>query len=152
MRRSDKEIKDPGEIEAILRAAPVCRIAMANGDAPYVVPVNFAVSAGFLYFHCAATGKKIDMMRRNRKVCFEVDIPADLVRGGSACSWGMRYRSVIGFGQAAFIEHAVEKKQALDILMKKYAGDDNFSYDDDWLDKVCVIGVRIETITGKRSD
>ncbi|HNZ11540.1 MAG: Pyridoxamine 5'-phosphate oxidase [Deltaproteobacteria bacterium ADurb.Bin151] len=152
MRRSEKKIKDPGEIEAILLAAPVCRIAMANGDAPYVIPVNFAVSSGFLYFHCAATGKKIDMMRRNCNVCFEADIPGDLVRGGSACSWSMKYKSIIGFGRAFFIEQAAEKMRALDILMKKYAGNDNFSYDDEWLDKVCVIGVKIDKISGKRSD
>ena len=152
MRRSEKKIKDPDEIEAILLAAPVCRIAMANGDAPYVIPVNFAVSSGFLYFHCAATGKKIDMMRRNCNVCFEADIPGDLVRGGSACSWSMKYKSIIGFGRAFFIEQAPEKMRALDILMKKYAGNDNFSYDDEWLDKVCVIGVKIDKISGKRSD
>jgi len=152
MRRSEKEIKDPGEIEAILQAAQVCRIAMAEGDVPYIVPVNFAVSAGCLYFHCATSGRKIDMLRKNHTVCFEVDMPGDLVRNESACSWGMKYRSVIGFGQADFIEHAAEKKQALDILMKKYAGNDGFSYDDDQLDKVCVIGVRIDTISGKRSD
>jgi nitroimidazol reductase NimA-like FMN-containing flavoprotein (pyridoxamine 5'-phosphate oxidase superfamily) len=151
MRRSEKEMKDPAEIEAVLQAALVCRIAMAVGDVPYVVPVHFAVSAGCLYFHCAASGRKIDMLHINPTVCFEVDMPGDLVSGKTACSWGMKYRSVIGFGQAAFIEHASEKKQALDILMKKYAGDDNFSYDDDWLDKVCVIGVRIDKITGKRS-
>ena len=29
------------------------------------------------------------------------------------------------------------------------SGIDNFSYDDDWLDKVCVIGVRMDKITGK---
>lgn len=152
MRRSDKEINDPKEIDDILQAAQVCRIAMAAGDRPYLVPVNFAVSGGCLYFHSAASGKKVDVIRENPSICFEVDIPGDLISGETACSWGMKYRSVIGFGQADFIENAAEKKQALDILMKKYAGNDVFSYDNDQLDKVCVIGVRIDTISGKRSD
>lgn len=151
MRRSDKEIKDPKEIEAILDAAPVCRIAMAAGDHPYIVPVNFAVRDNHLYFHCAKSGKKIDMLRVNASVCFEVDIPGDLVCGEPACSWGMKYKSVIGFGHAYFIEGAGEKKKALDILMKKYTGRDSFSYADDTLDKVLIIGVRIEHISGKRS-
>ena len=119
MRRSDKEIKDPKEIDAILQAAPVCRIAMAEGCSPYIIPVNFAVNNSHLYFHCAQFGRKIDLLRNNAAVCFEVDIPGDLVMGETACSWGMTYKSVIGFGQAYFIEGAEEKKKALNILMKK---------------------------------
>jgi len=151
MRRSDKEIKDPKEIDAILQAAPVCRIAMAEGGSPYIIPVNFAVNNSHLYFHCAQLGKKIDLLRNNTAVCFEVDIPGDLVMGEAACSWGMKYKSVIGFGQAFFIEGADEKKKALNILMKKYAGRDSFAYADDALDKVLVIGVRIEKLSGKQS-
>lgn len=151
MRRSDKEIKDPRERDAILQSAPVCRIALASGDRPYIVPVNFAVSGGHLYFHCAKAGQKIDMLRKNPSVCFEVDIPGDLVEGEQACSWGMKYASVIGFGQAYFVTGADEKKKALNTLMIKYAGSDSFPYSDDALDKVYVIGVRIEKISGKRS-
>jgi uncharacterized protein len=151
VRRSDKEIKDPLEIDTILQSAPVCRIALAFGDRPYIVPVNFAVSDNHLYFHCAKSGQKIDMLLKNPSVCFEVDIPGDLVGSDQACSWGMRYSSVIGCGQAYFIEGTDEKKKALNTLMKKYAGSDSFPYSDDVLDKVCVIGVRIEKISGKRA-
>ncbi|PKN06435.1 MAG: pyridoxamine 5'-phosphate oxidase family protein [Deltaproteobacteria bacterium HGW-Deltaproteobacteria-7] len=151
MRRSDKEIKDPGEIDAVLQDAMVCRIAMAAGGSPYIVPVNFAVSGHQLYFHCAKSGKKIDMLRGNPSICFEVDIPGDLVCGKLACSWGMKYKSVIGFGQAYFIEEAGGKKKALDLLMKKYAGRESFDYGDDALDKVLVIGVNIESLSGKKS-
>ena len=152
MRRSEREIKDPGEIDAILQSAQVCRIAMAVGGRPYIVPVNFAVSDNHLYFHSAQKGKKIDMLRDNPAVCFEVDIPGDLKGSDTACSWGMKYQSVIGFGQADFIEDASEKKKALGVLMKKYAGRDSLPYADNILDKVLVIGVKIETMTGKRSD
>src|SRR5512140_1677148 len=136
MHRSEREIKDPAEIDAILRTAPVCRIAMAAGGRPYVVPVNFAVNCDHLYFHCARKGKKIEMLRDNPSVCFEADIPGDLRGSETACSWGMRYKSVIGFGESYFIEDRSEKKKALGILMKKYAGGDSFSYDDAILDKV----------------
>jgi nitroimidazol reductase NimA-like FMN-containing flavoprotein (pyridoxamine 5'-phosphate oxidase superfamily) len=64
----------------------------------------------------------------------------------------MKYKSVIGFGEAYFIESGSEKKKALGILMKKYAGGDSLSYDDAILDKVLVIGVRIESMSGKKSD
>ena len=149
MIRSEKEIQDPGEIDAILQSAAVCRIAMCEGDRPYIVPVNFAARNSRLYFHCAKSGKKIDILKANASVCFEVDIPGELVRGQTACAWGMKYRSVIGFGQAYFIEEAGEKKKALDLLMKKYSGKESFVYADDALDKVLVVGVRIEKMSGK---
>jgi len=152
MRRSEREIKDPIEIDAILQAAPVCRIAMAAGGRPYVVPVNFAVSGHHLYFHCSRRGKKIDMLRDNPSVCFEADIPGDLRGADTACSWGMKYQSVIGFGEAYFIEDGGEKKKALGILMKKYTGGDSLSYNEAILDKVLVIGIRIESMSGKKSD
>lgn len=151
MRRSEKEIKDPDEIDAILQSAPVCRIALIDDGRPYIVPVNFAVSDNCLYFHSAPAGKKIDILRKNSAVCFEVDIPGDLVSGETACSWGMKFKSVIGFGQAFFMSSNDEKKRALNILMKKYSGRDYFLYSDETLDKVLVIGVRIKEISGKRS-
>lgn len=151
MRRFDKEIKDPREIDAILQSAPVCRIALIDDGHPYIIPVNFAVRDHHLYFHSATTGKKIDILRKNSSVCFEVDIPGDLVCGETACSWSMKFKSVIGFGDAFFIVANDEKITFLNMLMKKYAGRDSFFYSDEALDKVLVIGVRIKEISGKRS-
>ncbi len=151
MRRSEKEIQDPKEIETILQASPVCRIAMSVDDRPYVVAVNFASTDAHLYFHSAISGRKVDMLRKNPSVCFEVDMPGDLVPGKTACDWGMAYKSVIGFGRAYFVEGGKEKKKALDLLMNKYAGEGSYFYSDDALDKVCVIRVEIEQMSGKRS-
>jgi len=63
----------------------------------------------------------------------------------------MKYKSVIGFGRVFFIDSNDEKKEALNVLMKKYSGQDSFSYADDALDKVFVVGIKIETISGKQS-
>lgn len=151
MRRNDKEIKDSNEIERLLHQPSVCRIAMVDREVPYIIPVNFAVESGVLYIHSAKTGKKVEILRRNPSVCFEMDIPGDLVEGERACQWGMKYMSLIGFGKAMFLESGVEKKKALDILMKKYAGRDGFSYADEALDKVLIIGIQIESVSGKKS-
>jgi hypothetical protein len=151
MRRNEKEIQDSKEIDRILARVSVCRIALADGDNPYIVPVNFAREDNALYFHSAKTGKKIDILKKNPRICFEVDVPGGLIENDLACKWGMKYKSVIGFGAAYFIESGDEKKKALDILMKKYSGRDAFSYSDEALDKVLVIGVKIESLSGKRS-
>lgn len=152
MRRNDKEITDRIEITKLLDRTTVCRIAMCDGGKPYIVPVNFAVEKNRLYFHSAKTGKKINILRNNPQVCFEVDVPGGLVEGERACFWGLKYRSVIGFGQAIFLESNSEKKTALDILMRKYSGQDAaFSYTDEALDKVLLIGIQIQSLTGKTS-
>ena len=154
MRRADKEIKDRKKIDAILAKAICCRIALVDGDCPYIVPVNFAVSNDHLYFHSAKEGRKIDILRKNNSVCFEMDIEGEIVKGQKACSWGMKYVSVIGFGKAFFIEDKMGKKMALDLLMEKYAGENGFLYsddEDDELDKIIVIDVKIDTISGKQS-
>jgi Predicted flavin-nucleotide-binding protein len=151
MRRTDKEIKDRNKIDAIIKKANCCRIALVDGSYPYIVPVNFAVSNNHLYFHSAKEGKKIDILRKNNQVCFEMDIEGEIVKGQRACSWGMKYVSVIGFGQAFFIEDNTGKRKALDILMEKYAGRSGFSYADDELDKITIIDVKIDQITGKQS-
>jgi uncharacterized protein len=151
MKRADKEITDRKQIDAILEKASCCRIALVDGTSPYIVPVNFAVSNNHLYFHSAKEGKKIDILRENNRVCFEVDIEGRIVEGEKPCSWGMKYLSVIGFGQAFFIEGNNGKKKALDIIMRKYAGKNDYSYADDELDKIIIIDLRIEQITGKKS-
>lgn len=151
MRRSDKEITDCKEIAAIMEKAAVCRIALSDDDSPYIVPVNFVVRDNYLYFHSSREGRKIDLLRKNNQVCFEIDINTKIVKGDAPCSWGTRYLSVIGFGRAFFLEKATEKKKALNYLMEKYAGKGSFSYKIDVLEKVAVISVRIEKITGKKS-
>ena len=151
MRRNEKEIKDTNEMDRILARASVCRIAMTEGNHPYIVPVNFARDGNGLYFHSAKTGKKIDMLKKNPHVCFEVDMPGGLVENELACLWGMKYKSIIGFGTAYFIESREETIRALDLLMKKYSGRELFSYTDQALEKVLVIGIKIDNLSGKRS-
>lgn len=151
MRRADKAIKDRNQIDAIIKKASCCRIALVDGIHPYIIPVNFAVNNNHLYFHSAKEGKKIDILRKNNSVCFEIDIEGEIVKGEKACSWGMKYVSIIGFGQAFFIEDNTGKRRTLDILMKKYAGRRGFAYADDELDKITIIDVKIDTISGKQS-
>jgi len=150
MRRYDKEITDSGEIAAIMDKAAVCRIALVDGNCPYIFPVNFVVRNNYLYFHSSPEGRKIDILRKNNRVCFEIDIDTEIVQGDLPCSWGTRYRSVIGFGRASFLE-TTEKQQALNYLMQKYAGLNDFSYKAEALEKVAVLRVSMEKITGKKS-
>ena len=149
MRRQDKAIEDKHALEVILKHAMVCRIAMCDGQMPYVVPMCFGYADDRLYLHCVPEGKKIDILRRNPRVCFEVDIDQELVRGTQPCNWSFKYRSVVGFGSAVFVEDLNEKKRALDVLMEHFGGEAS-SYPDDVLGRVTIIRVDIESLTGKQ--
>jgi len=149
MRRKDKEIKDKAEIERIIQKALVCRVALSDGDSPYVFPVCFGFKDGTIYFHSAQEGKKIEILRKNNKVCFELDIDTELVEGEGGCDWGIRYSSVIGFGTASFIKDIEEKKKALHVLLEHYS-DKAYEFPEPSLNQVAVIKIRVESMTGKK--
>jgi nitroimidazol reductase NimA-like FMN-containing flavoprotein (pyridoxamine 5'-phosphate oxidase superfamily) len=150
MRRTDKEIADRREIENILRKSTVCRLALVDAGRPYLVPLCFGYDAGVLYFHSAPTGKKIDLLKNNHNVCFEFDADTIVVPADISCGWTMRYRSLIGYGIASFIEDPGEKKAALDIIMRQYAKGTH-GYSEEKLLKTTVIKVEIQEISGKKS-
>jgi nitroimidazol reductase NimA-like FMN-containing flavoprotein (pyridoxamine 5'-phosphate oxidase superfamily) len=150
MRRKDKEIKEKAEIEAIIAQASVCRLAMVDEDRPYIVPLCFGYREGALYFHSAGTGKKLDLLKKNNNVCFEFDVGTDVRPAGLACEWGMRYKSVIGFGTAMFVEDPRAKQEALDIIVAQYAGLST-GFRESALRKTVIVRVEIQRMTGKRS-
>lgn len=148
MRRKDREIKDKAEIERIIQEALVCRVALSDGDSPYVFPVCFGFKDGTIYFHSAQEGKKIEILKKNNKVCFEMDIEAKLIEGEKGCEWGIRYSSVIGFGTASFVEDIEEKKKALHVLLAHYS-DKSYEFPEPSLNEVAIIKIRVESMTGK---
>jgi len=150
MRRSEKEITDKAEVEEIIRKSLVCRLALVDGERPYIVPLCFGYQDNTLYFHSAREGKKLELLKTNPNVCFEFDTDTELQQGKSACDWGMTYRSVIGFGDATLVEGIEDKRHALDIIMRQYA-EGTFDYTDAVLKGTAVIKVDISAMTGKRS-
>ena len=150
MRRTDKEITDPAEIESIIQRSVVCRLGMVDENRPYIVPLSFGYKDNTLYFHSANQGKKIDILKLNNAVCFEFDIDCEPVKADNPCEWGMNYKSVIGFGSAYLVDDLEEKRAALDLIMGQYS-DGTFDYPKNKIKNILVIRVEIEQMTGKRS-
>ncbi len=148
MRRKDKEITEKSEIEAVIKESTVCRLAMVDGEKPYVVPMSFGYREGELYFHSALKGMKVDILKKNPDVCFEFDKEMGLVEAESACEFGFSYRSVIGFGKAVILKDAELKRAGLDIIMSQYA-EGPFDYTDNAVKNLVVIRVAIDSMTGK---
>lgn len=151
MIRKDKEITSREAMESILREAAVIRIGMADYGMPYVVPMNFAFRDGYIYLHSARHGLKMEMLRRSPQVCFEVDEASGTIPGNSVCRWGFRYRSVIGFGLASFIDDPEEKRAALNYIVEKYSGLSSGEYSENSLREVAVIRITIQSMTGKQA-
>ena len=64
MRRKDKEITHRAEIESIIRRSMVCRLALADENIPYLVPLCFGYKDNSLYFHSVGQGRKIEMLKK----------------------------------------------------------------------------------------
>jgi uncharacterized protein len=150
MRKSNKEITDRTIIDSIIRESRVCRLGLSDNGQPYVVPLSFGYDGKALYFHCAKEGRKLDIIRRNNRICIEFDSILSMVESDRGCGWSVRYRSVIGFGTASLIEGEDERKAALDILMAHYS-DREYSYDEKSLGLTALVRIDIETLTGKQS-
>ena len=123
MRRVDRAVTDQQEILAILKACTVCRLGMVQNQVPYVVPLNFGFDYAdgklTLFFHCANEGKKIDILKENPLVCFEMECGAEVVAKEKACSFSMKFRSIIGTGRVEFLSEDADKQHGLQMLMKQ---------------------------------
>lgn len=150
MRRKEKEIADIKEIEAIIKKAEVCRIGLVDGDEPYVVPVCFGYEEGALYFHSAPEGRKIDLIRRNNRVCFEIDTDVEITSAENPCGWSTKYRSVIGVGRAHILEDKEAKIRGLTALMRQF-GEKRSDIVFEKADRAAVVRIDIEQMAGKKS-
>jgi nitroimidazol reductase NimA-like FMN-containing flavoprotein (pyridoxamine 5'-phosphate oxidase superfamily) len=151
MRRHEREIKDREEIDAIIQRAQICRIGLSVNDEPYIVPVNFGYESNCLYFHCATEGKKLDMIRQNGNVCFEMDIDYEMVKStGRPCKASARYRCVMGSGKAVVIEGSADKSRALNIITQHY-GIAECDFTEKELESVRIIKIEVGSMTGKKA-
>ena len=152
MTKRERQITDQQEILRILDTAKVLHLGLCVGNEPYVVPMNYGyvMEDGklVLYLHSAVQGKKLDMMRANPKVFFEIDCDLMPFEGKLPCQYGMVYSSVMGKGIATIVEDVEEKKRAMSILMKTQTGKD-FSFDDKLVSIVAVVRIDVEEYTAK---
>lgn len=150
MRRSDKAVTQQPAIEKILRAGKTCQLAFSADPVPYLVTLNYGYHDGALYFHAAAEGRKIDLIRGNREVAFTVALDLGLIEGENACDWSVRFQSVVGHGQISLLESPEEKRRGLDLFMAQYS-DEKFSYPDKMIQATAVIKLVISEMTTKQS-
>lgn len=146
-----RAITEKKEIEEIIGKCQWCHMAMSDPEGnPYVIPMNFGYRDGIIYLHGAQKGKKIDILEKDPRVCinFSTDHYLRYQNEKVACSWSMRYRSVLCYGKVEFIQEPEEKVAALDIIMSNYSKD-QFSYNHPSVREVNVFIVKVERFEGR---
>ncbi len=150
MRRSEKAVSSPAELEQILWQGKICQLAIPDEPVPYLVPLNYGYRDEVLYFHSAAEGRKIDLLQKNPQVSFSVVIDLGVIEAEQACNWGARFRSVLGRGRVEFVEDLAEKQTALQLLMAQYS-DREFELPEAAVKGTTVFKLKIEQMAGKQS-
>ena len=145
-------VTDPEQILHILDTAKVLHLGLSVNDEPYVVPMNYGyvMEEGKLklYLHSAVKGKKLDMMRANPNVFFEIDCDRLPFEGRVPCQYGLSYSSLMGRGNARIIEDVSEKIEAMKLLMKTQTQKD-FEFNERLVSIVAVIRIDVEEYSAK---
>jgi hypothetical protein len=157
VRRRDEEMQDLAGILDVLARGEVARVAMIDaGGGPYVVPVSYAALPPAdgeplrILVHGAREGRKIDALRKDPRVCVEVTVDAAPLPALRACDVSVRFRSVIAFGRAAFLEDPAARARALAAIAARYAPGSP-PIDEGEARKVAVLEIRIASATCKVS-
>lgn len=152
MTKRELQVTDPHQIRDILNKAKVLHLGLCVDNEPYVVPMNYGyIMEGetlVLYLHSAVQGKKLDMIRANPRVFFELDCDRMPFEGEKPCQYGLVYSSIMGRGTACIVEDVEEKIRAMTMLMKTQTGKD-FSFNDRLVSIVSVIRIDVTEYTAK---
>lgn len=153
MTRRELELTDLNEIIDILNQSMVVHIGLVDGDEPYVIPMNYGYTMDEngklnLYLHGATQGRKLDIIRKNSKVFFEMECNVQPFEGDVACRYGTSYKSLMGRGTATILDDPAEKMTALSIFMKTQTGKD-FEFNEKLVKVVSVIKISVSEYTAK---
>lgn len=147
-----RELTRKDQLMEIMRSCKVCHLAMIDTEGnPYVLPFNFGIDEHYIWFHAAPEGKKLDALKMKPTVCvsFSSDYEFGHRHEQVACSYFMKYKSVLAFGEVEFIEDQDEKIKAMNIIMKQYTGKDDFTYNSPAIKNVCMFRLPLSHLTGR---
>lgn len=138
-------------LQNIIQSSLVCYVAMVDLEGkPYVLPFNFGIDDQYIWFHSARNGKKNIILRNNPSVCiaFSIDHQLNFRHENVACSYFMKYKSVLVYGKVEFVNEYDQKVYGLNVIMKHYTKKE-FTFNQPAINNVEVFRVKIENITGR---
>jgi nitroimidazol reductase NimA-like FMN-containing flavoprotein (pyridoxamine 5'-phosphate oxidase superfamily) len=146
-----RAITDNKEVVDIIQRCKWCHLAMTDLlGKPYVIPMNFGFKDDMIYLHGAQHGKKIDILKQHPEVCinFTTDHMLRYQNEQVACSWSMKYRSVLCYGEVEFITELEEKISAFHIVMAHYTKGE-FRFNAPSIREVNVFRVKVDRFEGR---
>ena len=150
--RRERLVTDIDKVLDILNKSKVIHLGLVDGDEPYVVPMNYGYTYEneklTIWLHGATTGRKLDIIRKNPKVFFEMECDLIPFEGDVACKYGISYSSLMGKGIATIVEDSAEKQRALSILMKTQV-DMDFEFNEKLASVVGIIKIDVSEFTAK---
>ena len=146
MRRKDRLMTND-EAFSILEKGEYGFLSTSSNNEPYGVPLNYCLIDGYIYFHCALEGRKIDNITDNPKVSFCAVGNTEILPG----QFATKYESCIiqGYANESFEK---EKQKALAGLIHKYSENfisEGLEYIEKLKDKTRVFKLTIVSISGK---
>ena len=155
MRRQDKKMSDPNLIERVIQKGTVVHIAMMDGDKPYQIPLNYGYKDNSFYIHSAREGKKIELLKENSLVHFQIETGVEVKNTDQAYRCGTNYECVMGYGRATIVDDPREKMLGANILMNHYR--EGWGHKHQYkgcLTEIFIIRIDIDTdtVTGKKSE
>ena len=135
-----RELNEP-QIEALLKQELIGRIGCQSAGTVYIVPVNYVYDEGNIYCH-SAKGMKINMMRENPEICFEVENINDITNWQTVIAWGR-------FEEITDMEEKQRVLQKLTDRITPFIVDDSVTREHGFADKESDIGTSIELIMYK---
>jgi uncharacterized protein len=154
IRRKDKEITDVNEMKKILKTAKYVTVAMCSDNEPYLATLSHSYdeNKNCIYFHCAAEGKKIDILHANNRVWGQALIDHGYVQG----SCDQLYATTQFSGKVTFVESTAEKEHALKLMIQKLDNNPEELIKKQLLlpsiQKVKIGRIDIECMSGKKAD
>jgi nitroimidazol reductase NimA-like FMN-containing flavoprotein (pyridoxamine 5'-phosphate oxidase superfamily) len=129
------------QIETLLKDQLIGRIGCHSDNVTYIVPVNYVYDGESIFCH-SAKGMKIDMMRENPSVCFEVDTIKDMTNWESVIAWGK-------FEEITELDVKQQVLQKLTDRITPFIFDDSVTREHGFVDDESDIGTTVELIIYK---
>ncbi len=156
MRRKDREVTDQKQIYEIIDSCQICRLGFCDEGEAYIVPLNFGYikdeSKTTFYFHSAFEGRKINLIKKNNRVCFEIDTAYKLIETEKACGYSAYFQSIIGYGKVSFVEDISEKEEGLQSIMYQTTKKRDFTFNEQDITRVCIFKLEVESLSCKAKD
>lgn len=153
MRRKDREVTDFSQIIKIIDKCQVLRLGLADGDFPYIVPVNFNYDVNGtqidFYIHGAMAGRKYDLMQKNPRCSFELDVPLKVDYLYEHHDITMRYESVMGTASIEFIPDAEKENIMQEKILSRCEEMKNFPWNKSALSRTAIVRLHVLELSCK---